>query len=289
MSNVIVPVSDFAALVTRLEALEAKVAERLVDGVYKYGPCLRCGYGPWDSSHAHEPRCCPRCHSAYWNTTPKRSFARTPDDPPLATWDPSRKVKIRKSRASSRTMTVAEVERETIDVPRAASTTASTTSAASRTVILPPELRPPGEPLIPPPPRVLPDVVAARTVDNPMNVRPVEIAPTEHVAAMPEAIVEAILSGESVTYEDIKAAKEDGDAITDPVDPAVPEAVREEAPRPTNPSLQAKKDAFFADAIAAGLVAPVAEREAAPPTTPFVSGTETPSLAPVKDDDPFWK
>lgn len=32
--------------------------------------CLRCGH-EWNLLTATEPKCCPKCHSAYWNTPRK--------------------------------------------------------------------------------------------------------------------------------------------------------------------------------------------------------------------------
>jgi len=289
MSNVIVPVSDFAALITRIEAIEAKVREQIADGVYAYGPCSRCGYGPWDSYRAHPPRCCPKCHSAYWDTPPRKSYARTPQDPPNPAWD-VRKVARRKRKAGPDAVAPTTSTTTTVASP--------TSAAPTRAVVLPPELRPPGEQLIPPPPRIapdLPDVTAMRTVDNPMNVRPVEVAPTEHVAVMPETIIERLLDGQPVTYEDIKAAKEGGDGDSDPRGPSdvgtddkPVEAQGSGAPE-VHTARSEKVEAFFADAIATGLVAPVVEGTPVDDKTPFLKGEDPPSLAPVKNDDPFWK
>jgi hypothetical protein len=312
-SKVIVPVSDFAALITRLEKVEEELTARKEREAkrYNHGPCLRCGYGPWESFRVAAPKCCPRCHSAYWDQEPRHKRARMPEDPPNPLWTSGKPGPRDRARAAKAAPT--PVVEAVVPVP----------AATKPPVVLPPELRPPGEELIPPPPR-LPDVVAARTVDNPMNARPVTLVngtlseqlaarsvplPTEHVAPLPDTIVERILAtGDAATIDEIRAAKEGGDAASVQEDPAsgdgtdgssaevdggqrddgrIPER---DGVRPTAPALQAKKDAFFADAIEAGLVSPVPERTPAPDPSPFVApslGDTVPDK--VKEDDPFWK
>ena len=302
-SKVIVPVSDFAAIITRIEKLEDELSARKEREArrYNHGPCLRCGYGPWESFRAAPPKCCPRCHSAYWDQEPRYKGARTPDDPPNPKWTTAAKPGPRERAAARVAAPVVEAA-----VP---------TPTPRPPVILPPELRPPGEPLIPPPP--LPDVIAARTVDNPMNVKPVTLSeqlrsmapsgpiadnpeytfkfdshsldipplPHEHVAPLPDTIVERILTtGDFATPQEIRAAKEGGDAELErgtEGTPTVGDATGTTA-RPDPSALAETKAAFFA-----GFEVPAGTPDADP--APFVTNAEPPTLAPKPDDDPFWK
>jgi len=245
-----------AAIIERLDRIEALLERRglaVADGVYQYGPCLRCGYGPWDSYKQAEPRCCPRCHSAYWSTPPRRSFARTPTAPPNPNWETGRRVRQRIA-GGPRLPTLDSTTRVLV--------------RAEPALTLPPELRPPGEDALPPPPKLadvgvtLSEQLAERTM------------PTPHAAALPDAVVERILStGEGVTYDEIKAARDTGVESQVPARPAV-----------DPPAIAEKKAAFFA-----GFAIPE-EPVAAEPSAPFVApslGDTVPNV--VRKDDPFWK
>jgi len=217
---------------------------------------------------------------------PRTSRARTPADPPLAAWKESRQVRKRFARS----------------LPAAPLPPAPT----PRAIALPPELRPPGEDAIPPPPKIA-DVapsLAARLQEImanepepmpgiipgtiPTGFDDPPVAPVEHVAPMPDAVVERILGGETIGYEEIKAAKEDDNANnpTDTSDTSSgevrPEAGASSPERPDPPALAEKKAAFFA-----GFTVP----EAAPAedAAPFVAPGLTETIAKVDKDDPFWK
>jgi len=249
---------DYAALLRRIDSLEARLATDENADDPQFGPCKRCGYGPWRSRR--RPISCPQCRSAYWDREPRMATARHPEDPPRKEW-----------RAPKRRRTAAV----------AAPAPAVMAPAPTRpVVILPPELRPPGEELIPPPPRIADAAPAPPTV-------------VEHVAAMPDSVVEAIVAGGTAGYEEIRAAKEDDDASasdagrTGTADGDTPPSVREGAaaePRPTDPNLQAKKDAFFTGYVPpADVPAPLAD------ATPFVTPTDAAVEEARRKEDPFWK
>jgi len=267
---------DFAALLRRMDELEARVAVDEASDDPSFGPCTRCGYGPWRARR--KSRACPQCRSAYWDREPRMITARRPDDPPRKEW-----------RTAKRKPTVTAVTA----MPPLAPTTRPV-------VILPPELRPPGEGIISPPPvpptPTLSEQLAERVVAPDPPTPPV---PVEHVAVLPDAIVEGIVAGGVANYDEIAAAKENVDASTQVVDPRPtdPTPVGSEGTRrPVDPALQAKKDAFFADAITAGLVAPVpapvlaADQPApVPDAPPFVTPTDAAVAEQTRKDDPFWK
>jgi hypothetical protein len=254
-SKVIIPLNDFADVVARVKALEARLADveawRKTDGVYTYGPCLRCGYGPWDSYQARPSRNCPRCHSAYWNMEPRNGRGRKPTDPPAKSWagaKPSPRMRF-----------------ATAPKPR-------------KDAALPPELRP--DEAIPPPPTLADvGVLYVSTYGVPATAPSLSEALRVKMAAMPDVVVERIVAGEMVSYDEIKAAKaDDAERGTDNGQPAVP--ISDVPSRPEPPALAAKKAEFFA-----GFAVPEAAADASAP--PFVA----PSLAPPldADDDEFWK
>jgi hypothetical protein len=270
-SVVHIPLAEFASVLTRLGDLEKRIAaiegwRDGGDGVFSYGPCKRCGYGPWDSYQMHPPRTCPRCHSAYWASEPRSPRSRKPSDPPLASWSANRR--IRKRMAGGRPPARRGPIAVALDTGPVVCHTAPDTEPA---------------PLVPPPPR-LADVLRAKANAPPLEAAP-EPSPVAHVAAMPDAVVQAIVEGATVSYDEIKAAKADGglangDSGQQGDAPTPQPSDGRDTQRPESPALAAKKAEFFA-----GFEVPAGEASA--PETPFVA----PSLAPAPDadDDEFWK
>jgi hypothetical protein len=263
-SKVIIPLNDFADVISRLQSVEARLAEveawRKTDGVYTYGPCKRCGYGPWDSYQARPSRNCPRCHSAYWNVEPRNARSRKPGDPPAPSWGAMQRPRKRMTTAPATTTPAAP----------------STAPPAEPTVALPPELRP--DVIVPRPPTFADVGVNLAPPITSVNREPTII----HVAPLPDAIVSAIVAGaEKVSYDDIKAAKSDDSATNSAVVEGAPQGtVQGPTTRPKPPALAAKKAEFFA-----GFTVPevLPEEEAAP----FVAPSDVKPTVP--DDDGFWK
>lgn len=40
--------------------------------------CFRC-YSFWEPRKVEDPKCCPKCHSPYWNVPRKEPMAKVPD------------------------------------------------------------------------------------------------------------------------------------------------------------------------------------------------------------------
>jgi hypothetical protein len=255
----IVSSAALADLIRRVEILEAHLTGA---NDPLWGPCTRCGYGKFKS--ARRPVCCPRCHSAYWDREPRNVTARRPGDAPAKSW-----VGRATGRGRGRNKVVVPVAATTLPI------------AAQAPLISPPP-RIDADPVVitPPPmpqePRMSLAEQLRAMVAMPAPVLEVEtpVDPRQHVAQMPDAVVESILAtGEVPTYDEIKAAREDSNAN-------VPEAPV--VNRPTDPNLQARKDAFFAGF-------PLPESETQPEAAPFVAPSFADKIADDKKDDPFWK